>query len=74
MTIEEYTKLLRDQNGVCAICLSSPKHRALDVDHSHQTGNIRGLLCSVCNLAIGYFKDSPALLFRAIGYLTKAAL
>lgn len=71
MTIEDYTAILHGQNDGCAICMTGPKHRALDVDHDHQTGKVRGLLCNVCNLAVGYFKDSPALLFRAIDYLTK---
>lgn len=62
MTIDEYNKLLRQQNGVCAIC-DMPETRTrkgklswLCVDHSHITGRVRGLLCSSCNTAIGKLK------------------
>ncbi len=39
------------------------------VDHDHQTGFVRGLLCRDCNAALGLFKDSQEILERAIGYL-----
>ena len=78
MTYEEYQSMLQRQNGVCAICQQPPTVilkrnqtlRALAVDHDHSTGKIRGLLCDVCNRALGQFKDNPAILFRAILYLS----
>lgn len=39
------------------------------VDHCHETGQVRGLLCNLCNQALGLFKDSPELLARATAYL-----
>ena len=72
ITIEEYKKMLYVQNGVCAICEKEcVSGRNLAVDHCHETGNIRGLLCSNCNPGLGHFKDSIKLLDRAIQYLSK---
>ena len=53
----------------CAICSSNKK---LVVDHDHQTGRIRGVICDDCNLALGRFKDSIAVLWAAIQYLSAA--
>ena len=57
---DEYDNLFTQQNGVCAIC-SQPETRvvkgviaSLAVDHDHNTGKIRGLLCSRCNIALGH--------------------
>lgn len=63
--------MLEMQGGVCAICGGKDKNFRLAVDHCHQTGKIRGLLCSACNKAIGGFKDSPMLLIKAMRYLHK---
>lgn len=76
ITLEEYDALLAVQGGGCAICGSTepggPKtSKHFPVDHDHATGKIRGLLCNPCNKALGVFKDSPALLFKAIAYITK---
>lgn len=67
---EDYDTLLDNQNGVCAICSEPPKPgRRLAVDHDHTTGEVRGLLCSPCNTALGLFKDRIRLLAAAIVYL-----
>lgn len=71
ITLEFYRGLLASQNGVCAICLKVDDYYSLAVDHNHETGNVRGLLCSNCNLALGKFKDSPDLLRKAGEYLEK---
>lgn len=75
ITIEQYNSLLLAQNKVCAICekLESIKSRdgvirPLAVDHDHDTGKVRGLLCSACNSGVGYFKESPGLLKTAAAY------
>ena len=77
ITLEDYTKKLIGQGGVCAICklpeISVDKRtgnlRNLAVDHCHTTGKVRGLLCSNCNMAIGKFKDSILLIETAVSYL-----
>jgi hypothetical protein len=77
MTIEDYDKLFTIQNGLCAICNkeetilhhSTKEKVKLSVDHNHQTNKIRGLLCTLCNFGIGYFKDSSELLRKAASYL-----
>jgi len=71
LTVGEYNELYRKQKGCCAIC---GKHqfelnRALSVDHNHETGKIRGLLCGKCNSALGLFQESRGILFKAIQYL-----
>lgn len=74
ISISEYEELLVKQNGVCAICkgtkTSSNKNGRFCVDHDHETGKIRGLLCSNCNTALGLMKDDITRLARAIEYLT----
>jgi hypothetical protein len=54
------------QNDLCAICGDK---KVLQVDHDHETGRIRGLLCVTCNTALGKFKESTEMLQRAIEYL-----
>lgn len=70
LSIEEYTKLLEKQKGVCAIC-DKECSRALAVDHCHTSGKIRGLLCNNCNRGLGHLKDSVSILRKAINYLEK---
>lgn len=67
-----YEQLFALQNGVCAICKEPEKcgrYKTLSVDHCHETGAIRGLLCNTCNRAIGLLKDSAAALRAAADYL-----
>jgi hypothetical protein len=75
ITLELFNELLARQGGGCAVCgaiQSSKDKKSLAVDHDHATGEVRGLLCSRCNVGIGMFKDEPALLAAAIRYLTAA--
>lgn len=69
ITLEQYEEILRDQGGGCAICGAVPDQRSLDVDHCHETGAVRGLLCGSCNNGIGRFQDDPDLLEQAAEYL-----
>lgn len=72
MTIEEYDELLAEQGGVCAICEKPPRSDiSLHVDHNHETGQRRGLLCWPCNSAIGNAGDDPARLNALASYLVK---
>ena len=82
---EEYNKILEEQNYGCAICGRSVEEqskkyasgkipasmRSLAVDHCHNTGKIRGLLCYECNIGLGKFQDKSSLLERAALYLTR---
>jgi len=70
MEPEDYIALHEKQQNKCAICLNEPTtQRGLHLDHCHETGAIRGLLCHNCNIALGCFGDNPALMMRAIKYL-----
>lgn len=70
LTIEEFNALADAQGGVCAICGGPPqKNKSLAVDHCHETGIVRGLLCQKCNRAIGWLGDSLPALERATDYL-----
>lgn len=76
--LPQYSAMIEQQKGVCALCSlpETGKHpngttRMLAVDHCHQTGKIRALLCSHCNKALGGFKDSPQLLRKAAEYIEK---
>jgi len=70
MTGEEYTHLLITQNSVCALCALPPRgRRRLAVDHCHETGRVRGLLCFSCNTALGTLGDSTDSLERVLKYL-----
>lgn len=47
--LEEYNKMLKEQNGLCALCEKPPKNTPLHVEHNHRTGKIRALCCFFCN-------------------------
>jgi len=70
---EQYDKLLKQQNNSCAVCGThqSQLKRSLAVDHNHETGQIRGLLCDNCNIALGHLNESIDLLDKAKTYLEK---
>lgn len=72
-TIEEIDRLTEEQEGRCAICGGPPtgNHGRLAMDHNHETGLFRGLICGHCNNGLGMFKDSPGLLRKAAEYLEK---
>jgi hypothetical protein len=71
ITQADYDALLASQGGGCAICGKPPRKISLHVDHDHETGEIRGLLCVGCNNALGQFHDDAALLDRAISYVAR---
>lgn len=71
ITPEQYVAMLASVGGLCEICGTvGYDGKKLSVDHCHETGKIRGLLCNRCNMALGAFNDSPRLLSRAIKYIT----
>lgn len=75
VTAEWYDGQYEKQSGLCAICgqpesqTSGGKTQKLAVDHCHETGKVRGLLCSDCNRGIGFLKHSPDLLRASVKYL-----
>jgi hypothetical protein len=71
ITVAEYDRLFADQNGVCAICGNTNDDIALCIDHDHKTNEVRGLLCNLCNRAIGLMKDDYKLLIKAAVYVRK---
>jgi len=73
LTLEEYAAMNTAQGGTCAICNCPPGDTPLCVDHCHTTGRVRGLLCRLCNTALGQFQDSMERLARAILYLAPPA-
>ena len=71
ISYEEYLIMLDAQQGGCAICgiTSTGKRKAFAVDHNHETGKVRGLLCSNCNTGIGNLREDEGIMLRAIEYL-----
>ena len=80
ITLNDYKRMLLEQKGVCAICgnpettahrKTGDKIRALAIDHDHETGNVRELLCYKCNTGIAQFRENIVYLANAIAYLQK---
>lgn len=71
ITVEDYDRMVEEQNGVCWICgkAETTNDGTLHVDHNDESGKVRGLLCGKCNRAIGLLDHSQELLDRAIEYL-----
>ena len=70
---EDFESMLDGQENKCAICKfefhDEKQSTRPHIDHCHDSGNIRGLLCNNCNTGLGQFKDNPSLLQSAIRYL-----
>ena len=80
---EDYFKMLKEQNGVCAICKQPETEKRkgtdnsvknLSVDHCHNTNKVRQLLCTKCNHLLGLAKDDPEILKNAAIYLKRLTL
>lgn len=72
-TPEQINALIVAQAGLCPICQKPlPVGKQRHIDHCHATGTIRGVLCRLCNLGLGNFKDNHNSLLRAASYVTKA--
>ncbi len=65
-----YDELFLKQGGVCAVCGNRQKGH-LHVDHDHRTGNVRGLLCSDCNTALGHLHDNPEIIRKLLQYISQ---
>lgn len=79
ITQQEYEAKLVEQGRLCRICrkpetaAQGGRIRMLSVDHDHESGKIRDLLCSKCNAGLGMFADDPELLLDAYEYLVRHA-
>lgn len=78
LTPAEYEEMLAEQGGCCSICGSAGNiknnqgdQKRLAVDHDHETGAVRDLLCDHCNRGLGCFEDNPGLLTEALAYLLR---
>lgn len=67
LTHDQYEAMVRQCQGRCELCRRETKQ--LHVDHDHDTGAIRGLLCQACNFGLGYFRDNPEVMRRAARYV-----
>lgn len=78
ISVDEYQTFLVSQNFTCPICeveisdaLEYKQKRLVVVDHNHETGEVRGILCSTCNLVLGHAREDTNILYRAIVYLSE---
>lgn len=73
INLSEYNDMLEEQEFICPICKRHRKEFKIDfaVDHDHETGKIRELLCCPCNLALGSFEDDPVRMRNAANYIEK---
>lgn len=78
ISVDEYQTIIANQNSICPICeveipdtLAYKGKRPVVVDHNHETGEVRGILCSGCNLVLGHAKENTTILYKAIVYLSE---
>lgn len=78
ISVDEYETLIANQNNACPICeveipdtIGYKGKRPSVVDHNHETGEVRGILCSMCNLVLGHARENTDILYRAIVYLSE---
>lgn len=71
ITSEQWDQMFSDQGGLCAICQRPEEEGVsrLHVDHCHDSGKVRALLCHSCNTGIGHFRDDPEILQNAAAYV-----
>jgi len=68
--------MMNDQSGLCLICnaemtVGDRGNLAVHVDHNHEDGHVRGLLCARCNNGLGCFQDDPELMVAAAAYIMR---
>lgn len=80
LTIGKHAQMFSDQGGLCAICRdparsskTSEHGSGLVIDHDHETGEVRGLLCARCNAAIGLLDDNAGWMHGAATYVSTRA-
>ncbi len=70
ISLEVYEALCQSQNGLCAIC-GQKSDKKLHVDHNHNTGNVRALLCKNCNTSLGLLKEDSKIVENLLQYIKK---
>ena len=76
LTEEAFSSMIIEQDFCCPVCerqLDPKGYRTVHVDHDHESGKVRGILCSNCNVGIGHPREDPAIMLRAIAYLNHHA-
>jgi len=73
LTVEQLEELIAKHAGRCALCGVEPPHQrdgrtGLYIDHRHDNGAIRGMLCNRCNLMVGFADQSASLLVKVLEY------
>jgi hypothetical protein len=74
LSLDDYERMVARQHGRCAVCKRREAFtdgRSWCIDHDHVTGQVRGLLCSDCNRAVGLFQDDPKIIGRAGRYVER---
>lgn len=73
ITLDDYNQMFENQRGCCAICGThqSELSDALAVDHDHETGDVRELLCGFCNRALGNVRENPDILVEMLKYIER---
>lgn len=69
ITLDQYADMYESQSGACYVCGGSEYGKLLVVDHNHNTGEIRALLCSPCNKALGFVRENTTILNSLINYV-----
>lgn len=72
LTPETFQALSDAQDGLCALCRKpgrTGRNGKFDVDHCHDTGRVRGLLCRHCNIALGILGDNAEKMEKVMDYL-----
>jgi hypothetical protein len=73
ITADAADAMLAGQGGQCVICRNEDPGKCWCIDHDHQTGKVRGILCWHCNVALGHFRDDPRALIAAADYVIRNA-
>jgi len=69
---ETWARMFEAQGGACASCSDPLAHgRSTHIDHDHDTGKVRGLLCQGCNIALGFLESSKAKIDALRRYIEK---
>lgn len=69
LSLEQFNEMYEHQSGQCAICSADVAPNKICVDHDHNTGRVRQLLCHNCNVILGHCFENPSILIKCVDYL-----